>query len=188
VRIFIALLLLVARADALSIDASALLSADSRQVQARGQHLQAWDRSTFDAGAQYARTRGRPETYEVWLAQQTRWAHGIAVESDTRRYQTHDTFSAAVGYGRAWFTATSGVRVEYRNGRETFAKAAVTAKHNRGPLSLLAWAEALYGDSRRIDYKGQVRYRATGRLYLAARAEEVRSVRTAGISLGAVLF
>jgi hypothetical protein len=181
-----------ARADALSIDASALSSGENRQVQGQVAHIAEYERSTFESGAKYAKVRGRDQTYELWVAQTTKWACGFRVQSDTRRYQSHDSFSSALGFGWSAFILAAGARVDYKDGRDTFGKLALSAQRGTGVLKLSARAEALQStDNFRLDYQGQARFQLgliTQRLYVAARVEEVRSVKSAGISLGVSLF
>jgi len=173
---------------AMSLDGIARVDGDTRMLQVDAAHLEAFDRGTFESGLRYAKTRGRTRTYELYMAQATFWPNGVRIESDQRRYQTHDTFSAGFGWGRDWLTATGGARVEYKEGRDTFAKCTVIAKGKYRATSASARIEGLHnGSNGRIDaiLSGKLQ---SGKKYLAGQVQRIRSVNTYGLSFGYVLF
>ena len=170
--------------SAFSLDVSALRSGENKQLQAQVKHVQEYPRARLEIGGKYAKVEGRAETYEAYIAQSTGVWKAIVVESDARRYHSHDTFALGTGVGYKGFSATGGARVEYKSTRNTFARGALKYVKELKYLRFTGSLEGLSdGKNERLDHKLGVKIPHKN-VYVALRSERVRSVSTDGISFG----
>ena len=170
--------------NAVSLDVSALRSGENKQIQAQVKHVREYPQARLEIGGKYAKVEGRAETYEAFIAQSTNVWKAIVVDSDARRYHSHDTFALGTGFGYAGFSVTGGARVEYKGTRNTLARGVV--KYVR-TLSFLRFSGSLEGltdgNNERLDHKLSFKI-PHNNVYVALRTERVRSVSTECISFG----
>jgi hypothetical protein len=170
--------------NALSLDFSALRSGENKQLQAQVKHVRTYTTRRLEIGGKFAKVEGRNKTYEVYIAQSSSVWKAIVVESDARRYHSHNTFALGTGLGYKGFSATGGARVEYKSTRNTFARGALKYVRKWKWVNLTGHLEGLSdGNNERIDHKLEVKI-PHKHIYVAFRTERVRSVSTDIISFG----
>jgi len=184
-------LLFAVRADALSVDVSALSSSATRQLLANVDHIQTLPQSTVEISGKYFKSQGREDQWDAGIAQTFRMGV-FRIEDDFRYFSTHTTFSGGVGLGLGPLAATGGVRVEYQgdvtNQRRTFGKLTLQTTVSRGPIGISAKTEALArANGSRLDYGLKAKYQL-GPLYVALFLEDVRDTKAQGVSLGVKVF
>jgi hypothetical protein len=172
--------------NALSLDFSALRSGENKQLQAQVKHVRTSTTSRLEIGGKFAKVEGRNETYEAYIAQSSSIWKAVVVESDVRRYHSHDTFALGTGLGYKGFSATGGARVEYKSTRSTLARGTLKYVRKWKWINLTGSLEGLSdGKNERLDHKFGVKV-PHKYIYIALRTERVRSVSTDGISFGVV--